>query len=389
MTGAKPAAEIRAHAAALPLNPFQSLWLDMLRGVAAQFVVLAHAIEMVFPHRSLGSAEIGQFGVSVFFLLSGFLITQAILDRAAAGRFTLTEFMVSRFARIYAPLVPALLLVALLDAAMLDWPHYAWRQDYGLGTALANLAMLQDFPLFQVLRRLGVAEQPWFFGPFGSGRPLWTISIEWWIYVSVGIAAALALRRRVARWLLVVLAFALVEPAYHAIGNQLTLFWILGGLLAVARHSQGAARFLPATPRGRGVMWVVAVGCLGLALARMAFKQWLVFDLAFMSLAAVALFAPVFGAERGSGRAGLVLRGLGATAWHSYSLYLIHFTLLALLLPALGGVVSGWPLAAALVVAANLAALPFAWAFEMRHRRLRAWLLARLGGGTGMRRGTG
>lgn len=388
MTGAKPAAEIRAHAATLPLNPFQSLWLDMLRGLAAQLVVLAHAIELVFPHRHLGSAEIGQFGLSVFFLLSGFLISQTILDRAAAGRFTLTEFMVSRFARIYAPLLPALLLIALLDAVMLDWPHYTWRQDYGWGTALANLAMLQDFPVFQVLRRAGVAEQPWFFGPFGSGRPLWTISIEWWIYVSVGIAAAMALGRRVPRGLAVLLILALIEPAYHAIGNQLTLFWILGGLLAIARRSEGAARFMPATARGRAVLWAVALGCAALALARMAFKQWLIFDLAFMALAAVAMFAPVFGAERGSGRAGAVMRGVGATAWHSYSLYLIHFTVLALLLPALGGMVGGWVLVLALMLAANAAALPFAAAFEMRHRALRAWLLARFGD-AGTTRGTG
>ena len=142
-------------------------------------------------------------------------------------------------------------------------------------------------------------------------------------------------------------------------------------------------------PLSRAVLWSVALGCLALAFARMGFKQWLVFDLAFMSLATVALFAPVFGAERGGGRAGLLLRGLGATAWHSYSLYLLHFTLLALLLPALGTVMSGWTLAVALLLAANLVAIPFAWAFEMRHRALRAWLLARFEGGGGARRGSG
>ncbi len=41
----------------------------------------------------------------------------------------------------------------------------------------AQAVSLQECPLFQILRPLGVPNQPWFFGPFGSGRPFWTISI--------------------------------------------------------------------------------------------------------------------------------------------------------------------------------------------------------------------
>lgn len=378
LTGTRPAAEIRSHAAILPLNPFQAQWLDLLRGLAAQMVVLAHAIELVGLQHA-GGAEFAQFGLSVFFLLSGFLITQTILDRAAGGRFTLREFMVSRFARIFTPLLPALVLIALVDALVRDAPNYLWREDFTFATAIANLAMLQDFPIFQVLRRLGVAEQPWFFGPFGSGRPLWTISIEWWIYVAVGLFAAHALGRRLPRWAGLVLAFALIEPAYHAIGNGLTLFWILGGLLAIARRSPAVVRMLPAKGKSSAMLWLAALTFAALAAARLFFKQWLVFDPTFMTLAALMLFTPVFGAERGRGVPSRLLRPFAALAFHSYSLYLIHFTLLVALLPLLGEAVGGWPLIAAAILCANAAALPFAMAFEVRHRAVRAWLLARTG----------
>jgi peptidoglycan/LPS O-acetylase OafA/YrhL len=242
-----PLQKLPAQPLALPMriNAAQSGHLDLLRGVAAQMVLVQHALGLCFPDRGYEDYGLGALGVQVFFLLSGFLITHSIVSRARTGSYSLTDFLVSRFARIYTPYIPAILLVALLDWFSSRAPGYPYGADYNLGTGIANLAMLQDFPLFQILRRLHVPEQDWFVKSFGSGRQFWTVSIEWWIYVTVGVAAFLALRRKAGVWLFAVLALACIEPLYNFVGgpgDSLTFTWMLGGLacLALARIEAAA-----------------------------------------------------------------------------------------------------------------------------------------------------
>ncbi|HYF06827.1 MAG TPA: acyltransferase [Acetobacteraceae bacterium] len=363
-----------------PLNPLQAAWLDLLRGVAAQLVVVSHALSLAVSEFHLH--RLSHFGVAVFFILSGFLITHTILERHERQGFSLREFVISRFARIFTPFVPAILLVALLDAVMLRSPHYIWHADYTPGTAIANLLMLQDFPLFQVLRHLRVPEQPWFFGPFGSARPFWTISIEWWIYVTVGVIAAMALSRRVTPVLLGVLAFAAIEPAYHVIagaGNGLTLAWLFGGLLALARRNPGVRRsFMPRTRQGQGLLTIAGIAALVLAAARLYYTGGHVYDLHFLMLAGCALFAPVFGAEWPRGGVPGWMAVLRHLAFHSYSLYLIHLTIVVLMLATLETLMPLPVLIALMLLVSNVAAAAFAFAFETRHRAVRDWLLRRL-----------
>lgn len=367
------------------LNPVQIAWLDVLRGVSAQLVIMEHISDAVFPGSLIGRLDFAHLGVAVFFLLSGFLITHTVLARAAAERFTLREFMISRLARIYAPLVPALLLVAALDALMLGSPHYLWRADYTLPTFLANLAMLQDFPLFQVLRRLGVPEQPWFINAFGSVRPIWTISIEWWIYVTVGLVAFALITQRWPWWLLPALAFAAIEPAYHAIGgpgNGLTMIWLFGALLAAGfRTPLLRERLAPRSRRGQGLLALAAIALALLAAGRLVYNEGRVYDLIFLMLLTCVMFAPVLGALRDGARAPGWMRLLGALAFHSYSLYLTHLTLVTLALATLSGrIPDGW-LVLVMFLGANIFAMGFARVFEVPHAALRRALLRRLGPG--------
>ncbi|HEY6482162.1 MAG TPA: acyltransferase family protein [Steroidobacteraceae bacterium] len=73
--------------------------IEGLRGVAVGLVVAYHA----FPRLRTG----GFVGVDVFFVISGYLITQLILTAVQAGRFSVGEFYRRRVRRI----VPALLVV--------------------------------------------------------------------------------------------------------------------------------------------------------------------------------------------------------------------------------------------------------------------------------------
>ena len=73
--------------------------IDGLRGVAVALVIAYHA----FPRVRTG----GFIGVDVFFVISGYLITQLVLTGLKAGTFSLAEFYRRRVRRI----VPALLAV--------------------------------------------------------------------------------------------------------------------------------------------------------------------------------------------------------------------------------------------------------------------------------------
>lgn len=67
---------------------------------------------------------------------------------------------------------------------------------------------------------------------FGSGRPLWTLSIEWWLYMAFGsIFLILANQRKVTWKELIFLGIALVTPLQNLTGgrgNGLTACFLLG-----------------------------------------------------------------------------------------------------------------------------------------------------------------
>jgi len=75
--------------------------IDGLRGVAVLAVVLYHA--------GLKTTSGGYIGVDIFFVISGYLITQFIDQRITAGRFSILEFYERRVRRI----LPALFFVLL------------------------------------------------------------------------------------------------------------------------------------------------------------------------------------------------------------------------------------------------------------------------------------
>src|SRR5581483_2441779 len=166
-------------------------------------------------------------------------------------------------------------------------PGYPFQSDYSAGTWLGNLAMLQDYPVFQVLRRLGFPEEPWFIRPFGSGRPFWTVSIEWWIYLSFGCAAFLVLRRRrVGVPSLLALAAISVVPIYNAmggVGDCLTFVWTFGALFALLQNwlsKQPDPEDAAARTRAIRVLCLFCIALCGLMLAgRVTVTGFRVYDL--------------------------------------------------------------------------------------------------------------
>lgn len=119
--------------------------LDGLRGIAALVVMLYHYGYYFFelyghPEEEWVVLQVGQHGVEVFFMLSGFVILFSLqrITRPA-------DFVVSRVARLY-PVYWLSILITSLIVHLTGLPAAkGLTREVGLADTLINLTMFQDF----------------------------------------------------------------------------------------------------------------------------------------------------------------------------------------------------------------------------------------------------
>ena len=130
-------------------------YLDWLRALAAGLVVIGHARGSLMRG--------GAVGVSVFFVLSGYLITSILLRDGMISLPNIGKFIVRRLARIYPLYVVQIALVVIVFAL--------FHRDR-IGSVLDALPGLLTF----------THDAPEWFG-YGFGV-LWTLAVEFWFYVT-------------------------------------------------------------------------------------------------------------------------------------------------------------------------------------------------------------
>lgn len=198
--------------------------LTALRFFAAFWVVLYH----YWPNLDVGFtpaiASKGYLGVEAFFVLSGFILCHVYLSGFGEGRFRYGDFLWNRLARVY-PLhlatlvgVGAMALAATLaglavDPNILSWPSLP-----------ANLLLVHA----------------WGFAPVaGWNHASWSISAEWFAYLTFPVFAFAAWRLRERPVAAVLGALALIAVIYP-------LFRALAGFsLTEATIRWGALRIVP------------------------------------------------------------------------------------------------------------------------------------------------
>ena len=117
------------------MSDMASAYLDALRAAGANLVIASHVLALYFGIRD--PYALGNLGVAVFFLLSGFLIMQSMLNWLNKPEPRLPGFVADRVARIMTPYVPALVLIALLNLVLIDTNHSQGGTNTGLLTVLA------------------------------------------------------------------------------------------------------------------------------------------------------------------------------------------------------------------------------------------------------------
>lgn len=212
--------------------------------------------------------------------------------------------------------------------------------------------------------------------PFGSARPLWVLPILWWLYMFYGwmrLARNRAGKRSgAAYWGGFVLLAVLALSALGSSGRVLTVCWFFG-IGAEVAWSRGLLGSLHQKLR---LFCGLVSACLSVLYVYFISRQ--AYDFVFGALLATTLMLAVSGFSDRRGMATTWVRRLiRYGARYSFVLFLTHYSLIEVLLPATGSW-NPWSSLALFVIVSNaLAAVMTAGTVALQRwlrRRLRSAL---------------
>lgn len=364
----------------LRITPEGKYTLDLMRALAAQMVLLGHIFGILGSSAAL--RDIAAVPVVVFFVLSGYLITHSAenLQHKGAG---FRAFFISRFSRIFPPFLLCLGLIALVDVTIVRtgvFAVYEFAPQVTLKEFLGNIFMLQVRPVVGSVGRALL----WEVNQFGSARPFWTISFEWWLYMSFGIV--FFFRHQLGRPLiLLVFGFCAAVPVLNILSENefssgLTWVWLAGAGLYYLNRG-----WKPGWVPARVLLILIGVfGAFVLVDYAANIKKFAtvdVYDLSFMGLLVLPVALMIVYSQWFPDHARrwvIAPKAVSFLASYSYSLYLIHFTVIVVVSQIPPGV-SVWVAGGCMVVSANLVALCVASVTEFRLQTIRDWMRHRWG----------
>jgi peptidoglycan/LPS O-acetylase OafA/YrhL len=347
-----------------PVGRVASLYLDGLRAIFSQLVLIGHAasyfgvLPFIEPPHFPWIQSIAVVG---FFWLSGFLICHStLMHKQKTQRYCFADFFFRRFARIYSAYVPAILFVFLIDLVFIRiYPEkYTFYSSFSLTVAIKNLFMLQKFPV-------GFATPM-----FGSASTWWSLAIEWWLYMFFGL---LYFRRSIKlHWSIywVVLCFVSLIPLEYAVKNSgvgigLTLLWLLGCVIAVTKDI--VCKYV-----SRKTMLFSAFFLVVLAVIRYKVSMDSYDSIASIYLGGGLLFSTCWmqGVKVDVNKS--IQKAVHFLASYSFTLFLIHLSILYFISSSGWG--HGWGPFIVSIAISNIIAALLAYSTEIHYRRLAIFL---------------
>ena len=242
--------------------------LTALRFFAAMWVVCYH----FWPSLGLATPSLvakGYLGVELFFVLSGFILCHVYLQPFGERRFSYPGFLWARLARIYPVHLAMLAGMGVLIAAAA-----------AIGVQAGDKVLIWSSLPAQL-----TLTQAWGFAPLGGwDHPSWSISAEWFAYLTFPLFAMIAWRLRARPRFAAALAIILVaglEMGFERLAGfpltRATIAW--GALRIVPCFALGCAVYLMwssqpiRTPRASLAASMVALGAI-LVSAQFAAPDW-------------------------------------------------------------------------------------------------------------------
>ncbi len=358
------------------MNEQTSRFIDSARGLAALFVMASHVgicAFLAFPDGPDGHGAwlapaveflqaTAHHSVVVFFVLSGFLVGGSALARAERGERLLGGYLVDRSLRIYVVLVPALVLTAFLDTLR----HNAFGSEGAFADGyFAHAADPANF----ILNLLNLQH---IFGPtFGSNMPLWSLSHEFWFYVTFGLVAVGLSRGYAPSARRAALLFALAVLILPTLYKPQHIFWFAMWLGGVAAARLPRSKMAPAL----ALVLFAGLGVFAILLLRgAALDKWAI-SIALDSVAASVFIGLLLSRRFDDAPPGrfLLWRGNRALSSLSYSLYAAHTPIVIFLFAVARRLLGPTPSTPALVAAtlivflATLAAARLFWRLTEAH----------------------
>lgn len=311
--------------------------LDATRAVSSYVILLAHASQwFVAPLLGVGSMPVkvmgymARYAVMTFLMISGYLITRSLhTSMHQEGGLDEVRFLQSRAIRILPPFLFAFaisLAVALIINGFGLHGSVSFRLPGDLYVARESIALDTGDVLATLFLSNGIVRNT---AAIVTNGPLWYLSVQVWIYLLallVAVAWQHRLRDRAGRIALVALvSLCVLLSPLRAEFWQYVLYWGLGGCLWVCAFLRRKSLFLLLV-----VLCILpqsVVGALMLAQGTPGAWGWMtVPTMLVLLMAGVLLFMAV---RKLMPRPWIrLLSGFGKS---SYTLYLIHFPLLALL----------------------------------------------------------
>lgn len=358
--------------------------LDFLRGTAALLVCLEHLRAFLFvPFRDLASPGVaakafylvtglGHQAVMVFFVLSGFLVGGSVQGAFRKGNWGWKEYLLRRLTRLWVVLIPSLLLTLAWDRLGI---HLAPAGYSGGFHGIYNSGPTPEVPAalgFPVFLGNIAFLQTVLVPCFGTNGPLWSLANEFWYYLLfpllLGCVAGDGPRARILSWaaaagIMVFLPAGLLEGG---------LIWGLGAWVHHLLRHDGFRRIAGTVP-------FLAAGCFLTSVSLIASRCGMEGFLADACIGCgVAVLVAGLATRDAVWKPYRQLARWGSEI--SYTLYLVHFPLLAFLFfvffqggrccPGLAGLLGF----SAILLALLAYAAGVWWCFERNTDRIRAFL---------------
>lgn len=246
-----------------------SVWLNVLRALAAQAVVLGHLYQLFFFGDHLGTetfsttllhkaivviSAYSHDAVTFFFVISGYLVGGQVINTFKTGSFSWTRYLENRLIRLWIVLIPCLFLTLAIDKLSIALGDGArvigeWRSLYP-----AN--WLADEP-WSVARFVANAM---FFtrapAPmFGTNLSLWSLTNEFWYYMLLPAIGSLLSKRSRSKVPSLIVACGLSIFLWQLLDGLTVPFFVGFGIWMLG----AAIRYIPFSTRSAAAVALVAL----------------------------------------------------------------------------------------------------------------------------------